>query len=203
MKKYDSIRIFQNPILEATTHVHPLVPLLMWVPIIGYLFYRSVVQHSLDALTYAALFLGGLLLWTLVEYVLHRWVFHYEARGPLGKRFVFLFHGLHHDDPHDPTRLVMPPVPAILIAAILYQGFSWLFPDRYLDALFASFMVGYLCYDYIHYATHHFAMTSKVGKFLRSYHLKHHFQHAPARFGVSNPLWDYLLGTTGEKAKNP
>ncbi len=67
-----------------------------------------------------------------------------------------------------------------------------------LDAFFASFMIGYLCYDYIHYATHHFPMTSKAGRFLKVYHLKHHHQHVPGRFGVSSPLWDLLLGSTGE-----
>ncbi len=201
MKKYESIRIFENPILESMTHVHPVIPILMWAPVVVFLYLRSHAEFQLDVITTLAILVSGLLTWTLVEYLLHRYVFHFPAKGPLGKRFVFLFHGLHHDDPNDPTRLVMPPVPAMILAVILYSLAAMLVPSRFLDAFFASFMIGYLCYDYIHYATHHFPMTSKLGRFLKVYHLKHHHQHAPGRFGVSSPLWDYVFSTTSEELK--
>ena len=199
-KNHQSIRIFQNPILESFTHVHPIVPLLLWSPIILFLFYRGLTVKNVSGLEFGILFVLGLLLWTMTEYTLHRFVFHWNAKSAAGKYFVFLFHGLHHDDPQDATRLVMPPVPAIIIVSLLWLLFSTIFPAKYIDVLMAYFLIGYLCYDYIHYATHHFAMTSAAGKYLRKYHLQHHYSGEKSKYGVSSPLWDYILGTvTGPK----
>ena len=199
-KNHQSIRIFQNPILESFTHVHPIVPLLLWSPIILFLFYRGLLLKNVSGFEFGLLFFAGLLLWTITEYTLHRIVFHWNAKSAAGKYFVFLFHGLHHDDPQDATRLVMPPVPAILIVSLLWLLFSAIIPARFIDVIMGSFLIGYLCYDYIHYATHHFAMTSPIGKFLRKYHLQHHYSGEKSKYGVSSPLWDYVLGTvTGPK----
>jgi sterol desaturase/sphingolipid hydroxylase (fatty acid hydroxylase superfamily) len=197
MKRHsgESIRIFKNPVLESFTHVHPIVPLVLWVPIILFLFYRGVALKGIGTSEFAILFFFGLILWTFTEYVLHRFVFHWNASSRAGKYFVFLFHGLHHDDPQDPTRLVMPPVPAILIVSLLWMLFSSVFPYKYIDVIMAFFLIGYLCYDYIHYATHHFPMTSPVGKYLRKYHLQHHYSGEKSKYGVSSPLWDYIFGT--------
>lgn len=198
MKKHtgESIRIFKNPILESFTHVHPIVPLVIWTPIITYLFYYGLTVQAVSPKEFIALLFAGLILWTFSEYVLHRFVFHWDAKSAAGKYFVFLFHGLHHDDPQDPTRLVMPPVPALILSGALYFIFSLIFPAQYLQVLMAYFMIGYLCYDYIHYATHHFAMTGTIGKYLRKYHLQHHYSGERSKYGVSSPLWDYIFRTT-------
>lgn len=200
MKKYESIRIFKNPVLESMTHVHPIIPLLLWTPFVIFLVYRSYFALGYTHFEMIICAISGLLIWTLTEYLLHRFVFHLKPIGPLTKRFVFLFHGLHHDDPNDPTRLVMPPVPAILIMALIWGFFSLFIPAYYLSGFMAFFTVGYLCYDYIHYATHHFKMTGRVGRYLKKFHLQHHFRHEKAKYGVSSPLWDYVFRTvTGEK----
>ena len=195
MKKHNSIRIFENPILESLTHVHPITPLIVWSPVILYLTISSAQKYTLswgEMGTWAFL---GLLIWTFTEYILHRFIFHFPAKSKLTKRFVFLFHGLHHDDPQDPTRLVFPPIPAAMIVTLLYLFFGLFIIDKYHQFFFGFFLIGYLCYDYIHYATHHFKMTSRVGHFLRAYHLKHHYSHLPEKYGVSNPLWDYVFNT--------
>jgi sterol desaturase/sphingolipid hydroxylase (fatty acid hydroxylase superfamily) len=202
MKKHnaESIRLFKNPYLESLTHVHPIMPLLVWAPFIAYLFYQSFTQNQINMNEFFVFVFIGLTVWTITEYLLHRIVFHWDAKSAIGKRFVFMFHGLHHDDPQDPTRLVMPPVPAILIVYILWQLFSLVIPGQYMNIFMANFLIGYLCYDYIHYATHHFPMTSTVGKYLRKYHLQHHYSGEKSKYGVSNPLWDYVFKTvTGEK----
>ncbi|NOT77642.1 MAG: fatty acid hydroxylase [Bacteriovoracaceae bacterium] len=198
MKKHtnESIRIFKNPFLESLTHVHPIVPLVFWVPVIIFLFYRGLTLKQVEIFELILLSFGGLLLWTITEYILHRYIFHWDAKSRAGKYFVFLFHGLHHDDPQDPTRLVMPPVPAVIIVSLLWVIFSFIFPDKFLDIIMAYFLIGYLCYDYIHYATHHFAMTSPIGKYLRKYHLQHHYSGEKSKYGVSSPLWDIIFKTT-------
>ncbi len=199
--KTESLRLFENPILEAVTHVHPIVPLILWTPVCGWLFYRAIVIKGLgpvDMITWAFL---GLFIWTLSEYVLHRYLFHYPAKSALGKRLIYLFHGIHHDQPDDATRLVMPPVPAILLMGLLYGFFSLFIPSLYIEAFMGFFAVGYLTYDYIHYATHHFSMKSKVGSYLRKYHLRHHHSKEASKYGVSNPMWDYIFGSVNGPKK--
>jgi len=144
------------------------------------------------------IFLAGVLAWTFSEYMLHRFIFHFNAKSDLGKKAVFLFHGVHHDQPQDPTRLLFPPLPGLILFMGLYYLYSLVVPERYIMTFMASFLVGYLCYDYIHYATHHMKMSGKIGQFLKKYHLKHHFKHENLKYGVSNPLWDLIFGTFGD-----
>ena len=190
-----SVRLFQNDLLEALTHVHPLVPLLFWRPIAGFLLWRSVAVHELPASGLFAIGALALFLWTLTEYCLHRFVFHFPAQSRAGRYLVFLFHGVHHATPRDKTRLVMPPAGGVLLLIVLYQVFRLLVPAPWIEPFLAFFLVGYLAYDYIHYATHHFPMRSKVLHFLKVYHLHHHYGAKGLRFGVSSPIWDRVFGT--------
>lgn len=199
-KQVDSIRLFENSWLEALTHVHPIIPLIMWAPFSIYLLYKAIIVKGLSLPQMITWAMVGLLVWTITEYAVHRYLFHFPAKSKFAKRMVFLFHGIHHDQPDDATRLVMPPFPAIILMALLYSFFSLIIPAEFMEAFMAFFVIGYLCYDYIHYATHHFPMTSTVGRYLRKYHLRHHHAKEESKYGVSNPLWDYILGTvTGPK----
>lgn len=198
---YPSVKIFDNPILEAMTHVHPLVPLLLWGPVVLGLSWYALAVQNLGLAPFLIVAVAALVFWTFFEYTLHRYLFHFPAKSTFGKYLVYLFHGLHHDDPNDPTRLVFPPVPAVLIVLVVYGLFWLVIPFIYLNAFMAFFLVGYLAYDYIHYGTHHFPMKSKVGRYLKKYHLQHHFKKEDARYGVSSPLWDYVFGTVTGPAK--
>ena len=196
-KDHHSIRLFENDFLERLTHVHPIVPLVFWTPVVVWLLWRSVAVHQLPLVPVIGIGVTALFVWTLTEYCLHRFLFHYPARSRLGKRFVYLFHGNHHDDPRDKTRLVMPPAGAIPIMALLLVLFGPVIPAPWIEPFGAFFIVGYLIYDYIHYATHHFRMRNPLAKFLKRHHMKHHYSGEPGRYGVSSPLWDIVFGTTG------
>ena len=192
-----SIRLFRNDVLEALTHVHPLVPLLVWTPVIGLLLWRSVTVYGLSTADLLPVAAVALLVWTLTEYAMHRFVFHFPARSRLGKWLVFLFHGVHHDTPQDKTRLVMPPAGAILLLAFIWPLFEVLIPAPWTEPFGAFFLIGYLGYDYIHYATHHFPMRLGLLQRLKRHHMKHHYSGEAARYGVSSPLWDIVFRTTG------
>ncbi len=198
----DSVRLFKSDLLESFTHIHPVVPLLIWAPVIGVLLYRAVTVDFVSPLMMALVAVLGLLVWTLTEYTLHRFVFHYPATSAFGKRIVYILHGLHHEDPVDPTRLVMPPLPAIIYATLLFIIFRALIGPTYVEAFMAFFMMGYLAYDYTHYYVHFFNPTTTVGKFLKRYHMQHHFADYEAKWGVSNPLWDYVFGTVDSKMES-
>lgn len=188
--KNETIPLFKNPVLEYFSHIHPATPVIVYVPVIlicAYFGFQIVEWYwGISA------FIGGIFLWTLVEYVIHRWVFHYEPKTETGRKMHFLIHGIHHDYPRDETRLVMPLLVSVPLAVFFYYSFMLVFGKFYL-VVFSGFVLGYVSYDTIHYATHHLNMKGRIGKFLRSYHLRHHYEDEHTAYGVSNPLWDYVF----------
>jgi sterol desaturase/sphingolipid hydroxylase (fatty acid hydroxylase superfamily) len=196
--KNETVRMFDSPFLEFFSHIHPATPIILYVPVITWLLYEALAVIRLGVMVVAALFVAGILCWTLLEYVIHRHVFHYEPKTRVGKFLHFMVHGVHHDYPNDATRLVMPPVISIPLAVFFYFLFA-LTCGRFAPAISAGFGFGYVCYDSIHYATHHLAMKGRIGQWLKQYHLRHHYKDDEAGYGVSSPLWDYIFGTVGRK----
>lgn len=200
----ESARLFKSDFLELFTHVHFTVPLIVYVPVVLYFLYRGSVDPVLGGTSLIGLFFGGLVVWTLTEYLLHRFVFHYEPKTGIGKKLHFLMHGVHHDYPNDSLRLVMPPVISLPLAALFYGLFSLLLGETFLPFFFAGFLVGYLFYDMIHYATHHAPMkTTTIGLWVKHHHMRHHYQTDRLYYGVSTPLWDYVFGTMWERKPSP
>ena len=194
--KDESARLFKSGFLEFFSHVHFSVPLIIYVPVVAYLLGKGIVSVELTIPGVAMLFLTGLLTWTLTEYLLHRFVFHYEPKTNLGKQLHFLMHGVHHDYPNDSLRLVMPPVISLPLALAFYALFYLILGERQLPPFFAGFITGYICYDMIHYATHHASMkATPMGLWLKQHHMRHHYQTDDLYYGVSTPLWDYVFGT--------
>ena len=95
--KDETVRMFESDFIEFFSRVHPATPLVLYMPVVGYMFYLSLWQRKLSILAVAGLFLLGVLLWTLVEYLIHRYIFHYEPKSSFGKRLHYIIHGIHHD----------------------------------------------------------------------------------------------------------
>lgn len=189
------LTLFKNPLLELLTHVPWWVVPLVWVPVIGALSWASVSVLGLApeaALLAAAL---GLAAWTLLEYLMHRFLFHFKPAGPWGRRLHFLGHGIHHLDPWDATRLVFPPVAAALLALPVFSTIWLLVPLATAAAAMAGLLVGYLVYDMTHYHVHHRKCRTRWGKWLKAWHLEHHHRHPEAMYGVSSPVWDAVFRT--------
>jgi sterol desaturase/sphingolipid hydroxylase (fatty acid hydroxylase superfamily) len=197
-RRYESLRVFDNPLLESLTHVHPATPILVWGPIVVWLIWRSFAVHGLSVTAVLGFAMLGLTTWSLAEYLLHRYLFHMRPAGPFRARLQFMIHGLHHDDPEDPTRLVLPPVPTCLGAVVFFTAFRALLGPARAEPVFAFFAVGYLVYDYIHFASHRFVPWTRVGRALKRNHMLHHYSMPHSHWGVSSPLWDYVFGTTGK-----
>ena len=199
------IRLFKSDFLEFFTHIHPAVIVIIWAPVAIYFLLRAMVERSIAASSsYIPVgFLAGVFVWTLTEYTLHRFVFHYRPRTAWQEKVIFLFHGIHHLQPQCKTRLVMPPVVSVPLAFLFYGAFrlivdAALSAPAWVNPMFSGFVVGYLIYDLTHYAAHHFAMRWGFLKFLKRYHMQHHYKTPDQRFGVSSPLWDIVFGTKPE-----
>ena len=142
------------------------------------------------------LILIGFVCWSFIEYVLHRFIFHYDSRSPLGRKFLYLVHISHHDNPESKKKtlatlfLTGPISGAYWLLAWSVTG-SWIWASY----LFLGMATGYFCYDWLHFQCHHGKSRLRVLRYLRKYHLLHHYKTPELRFGVTSPLVDLLFGT--------
>ncbi len=179
--------------MDRATRVHPSVPVIIFAPVITLLFVLGVQRLGWAAALAATA--GGYVLWTLTEYWMHRIVFHYEPGwGPLSK-LHWMIHGVHHDHPNDPLRLVMPPSVSVPLALAFGLLFWLVLGADAAPAFMAGFTAGYLAYDMIHFHVHHHKPRTRLGKTLRELHMRHHFQDDTRGYGVSAPFWDYVFRT--------
>lgn len=200
------IRLFESDFLEFFTHISPIVVLVIFIPVIVlFLWFGFTANPGPDWWKVLLAWVIGIVIWTPAEYILHRFVFHFHPNNPSErmKRILFLAHGVHHAQPREKTRLVMPPMLSIPLAALFYL-FFWLLvgklfasPD-WVNGIFAGFIAGYTVYDMIHYSLHHFSFKSKMFRQLRQHHMAHHFKTPDRRFGVTSMLWDRIFRTNPE-----
>jgi dihydroceramide fatty acyl 2-hydroxylase len=189
-----SPRMFESDLLDRLSRVHPVVPLVIFVPAITALLIVGA-RGAPTTLQVIGLVLGGYAFWTVFEYWMHRLVFHFEPEDGIGARLHWIIHGVHHDHPNDPLRLVMPPSVSIPLALIVWGVFVLVLGTPWAHIFMAGFLVGYLMYDMTHYHVHHHRPRTRLGKLVRELHMRHHFQDDTRGFGVSAPFWDYVFGT--------
>ncbi len=186
--------MFDTPFIEFFSHIHPASPFVFWVPMLTALLWW-VVSTGMSLVMIGGLVVAGAFAWSLVEYLLHRYVFHYIKPRPWQRRFHFIFHGVHHDFPQDAKRLVMPLGVSIPLGLGFFLLFDLLMSRPAACAVLVGMGSGYLAYDGIHYFTHHLKARSRVGKYLKRWHLIHHHAGVESKWGVTSPFWDYVLGT--------
>lgn len=190
-------KLFKNPILDGIfSQVHFSVPLILYLPLIGYLSYRATVLLEVSVLPFLGLFLLGLVAWTFFEYALHRWLLHWIPERKWGQKLHFWLHGIHHDYPED-TRVVPPgrSIPGFLVLWLL----AWFTLGEWAaTCVFPGFVLGYLAYEMVHYATHHARWQNKWFKKLQRHHMYHHYRNHDSAFGFTGTIWDRILRTRFE-----
>jgi sterol desaturase/sphingolipid hydroxylase (fatty acid hydroxylase superfamily) len=192
--------MFDSRVLDALSRVHPAVPVIIFLPAIAAL--AAWGLSNVGVLAAVGLFAGGYALWTLFEYWLHRLVFHFEPQDGFGARLHWIIHGVHHDHPNDPLRLVMPPAVSLPLGAAVFAVLYLIFGSSYAPAIGAGFFAGYLAYDLTHYYLHHFRPRGRLGRMLRERHMRHHFQDDTRGFGISAPYWDEVFGTSSRAKRS-
>jgi sterol desaturase/sphingolipid hydroxylase (fatty acid hydroxylase superfamily) len=185
------VQVFKNNFLESFAQAHPITPGVWFGPFVVYGLYAGFLDFSFLVLP---LFLAGVLITTLIEYCLHRFLFHMKPHDEKSRVQHFLLHGYHHDFPNDPMRLVLPPIgiwPVAAVVGVLY----WVIFGQYFWPLFAGTAAGYIAYDWMHYYTHHGNPKGGPGRFIKRYHMLHHHDSPEHRYGITSPLWDVIFGT--------
>jgi dihydroceramide fatty acyl 2-hydroxylase len=194
-----SPRMFENELLDRFSRVHHYVPLALFLPAIAVFLYLGF--DRLSTLTTLALGVGGYLFWSLSEYWIHRGIFHWEPQAGWGAKLHWMIHGVHHDHPNDPLRLVMPPAASIPLATIFIVAFVVLIGAPEAWPFAGGFLAGYLIYDMIHFALHHHRPRTRFGRWLRELHMRHHFQDDTRGYGIAAPYWDYVFRTKVDRDK--
>lgn len=201
-------RFFKSNWAEAVTKTPWWVVPLLWLPLVAHQIVfkatTSKVHYSsyssttctddslLSSMTIMLLVVLGIVLWQGIEYSLHRFLFHLHPTTPTGIFLHFLVHGCHHKYPMDIERLVFPPIPASWIVAVVYSAVNAIAPTPAIaGAVFGGIMLGYVAYDCMHYWIHSGLLHGP----LKAAHMRHHYIDSSRAYGISSPLFDFILGT--------
>ena len=194
--RYGSAPIFGNFLGPLSLTPWWMIPII-WLPVNFYL--QSLAMKGNTPIQHAGYFAFGVALWTLVEYFLHRVLFHLDYYLPENRVAItlhFLMHGVHHYLPMDRMRLVMPPAMCIILTTPLYFLCHFVFRSYYPSlSIFCGAQFGYILYDLTHYFIHH-KQLPKFMKLIKIWHLDHHYRDFQRGFGVTSPFWDYVFGST-------
>lgn len=194
-------RLFNNPILERLTRSHISVPVsLFGLYAVGLLFW-SVNNTAFSTSLTIGLFFLGWLVYSWIEYLVHRYLFHIDTSTEARKKFQYTMHGVHHHHPKDKDRIAMPPLLSITLATVLLIIFRFILGD-YAFSFTAGFLVGYGSYLLVHYLVHIHRPPRNFFKHLWINHSIHHYRDGEIIFGVSSPLWDYIYGTMERRVKD-
>lgn len=186
------LRLFESDLLEKLTVISPGAFVAIWTVVLAGALYAGWGIVS----TTAAVGLGfaGLLIWSLFEYAMHRFLFHMRIRSGFGQRVIFVMHGNHHASPNDPERNMMPPIISVVWAGAIWAGFLLLLGAKG-SLLFLGFALGYVMYDGVHYACHQLPMPGPVLGRLRKHHMRHHYAKSEGNYAITAIFWDRLFGT--------
>uniref|UniRef100_A0A4W5QPG2 Fatty acid 2-hydroxylase n=1 Tax=Hucho hucho TaxID=62062 RepID=A0A4W5QPG2_9TELE len=189
------IRLFGNEFLEASTKTSWYMVPAVWMPLVFYLSWYCYTTLALETTrlfastdysilvhkySFPLIFIMGMVMWTFIEYCIHRFVFH--MRPPAHYYYLitihFLLHGQHHKSPYDGSRLVFPPGLASVVVGSFYLLLTKAFPETLGVSLFVGGLFGYVVYDMIHYYLHYGSPQRNTYLYsLKAYHVKHHFEH--------------------------
>jgi 4-hydroxysphinganine ceramide fatty acyl 2-hydroxylase len=173
-----------------------LMSFVCYVPLAGALSVWAWRGVALSELAKPTLVAGGVLVWTLIEYLLHRFLLHYRPQAPALRAAVERLHLGHHREPQDEAKITVPVFASLPIAGGLLALFR-LFAGSWEVAalLLVGTVAGYLYYETVHFWIHCGARHGRWLRPQRANHMFHHFKDQHRCFGVTTPLWDRLLGT--------
>jgi sterol desaturase/sphingolipid hydroxylase (fatty acid hydroxylase superfamily) len=192
--------LFDNPILERLSRTHISIPITLYLLLSAGLLYYAFRYTILPGMYIPFLFFSGFLTFTLIEYLMHRYLFHMKPDKKWKRIIQYNLHGVHHEFPKDKERLAMPPLVSILLAGALFVIF-WAMMNTKVFGFLPGVMTGYASYLFVHYIVHAYPPPANWFKILWVNHSIHHYKDSTVVFGVSSPLWDYVFGTMPKKGK--
>lgn len=154
------------------------------------LVYSAIIMVLLNQTTghNIKLILVGVAGWSLLEYVMHRFILHLKTYNKGIEKFIYYLHGYHHNKPNVvdflPLTFTLPIAMVLALTVIFIIGADGI-------SIIVGLLLGYLTYDILHYVLHHY----NCFKTLKRHHFDHHFKNHYKNFGVTSPFWDYVFCT--------
>lgn len=187
--------MFESDLLEFFSKVHPAVPFALWIPIVLGTAAYGLASGLTRPVPFTIAFLLGVLSWQLMEYFIHKKIFHWPGNGPITRRFHDIAHGFHHKYPDDADRLVMPLAVSITLGGVIAVAAYLVHRPVVTIPWWCGLVSGYLFYDFTHWSTHFRKPLTSWGKKMRAHHMAHHFANIDSNFGISHRWIDALMGT--------
>jgi dihydroceramide fatty acyl 2-hydroxylase len=189
----DRVALFRRRWLDALTRSHPAMPYLLGLPAAAGAIARSVALGVAPP-TAALLFAGGWIVWSFVEYAMHRFLFHISVESETAKIAALLAHGHHHVWPRDPRRIAATPIQVGSLVLLLWGMFALVLGRGRAWAALSGALGGYVAYEAVHWICHHGKPRSRLLRALQMHHLRHH-ANPRSRWGIGSPLWDWVFRT--------
>lgn len=181
---------------------HPMFPTVFFGLITLGLISVARAHFGYSLLSTGLLLLGGLFLWSLAEYFIHRFLFHWDLPPKLQKNFPDL-HPAHHRDTKDRSLIIAPQSFALMVSSLFFLVL-WALTQSWGLALIllSGILWGYVLYEWSHYGTHEYRWRKGFLSHLKLNHLYHHFKNSEEAFGVSSTVWDGVFGTPMKNQKS-
>jgi len=145
----------------------------------------ALYQGRMSLFAVSGAFTAGLLLWTLLEYFIHRYAFHRLAP-----------HYQHHEFPTDHRYIFAPLWFSGISAGVLWALLALATGSWMVGALVeAGAVTGYLAYEALHIVIHSDRPGGAMLRALRKHHYYHHFADDTKCYGVVTPFWDRIFGS--------
>jgi len=199
----NTLRLFETWYLEICSRWPWWVIFPLWLPIVMWAF-KTGLEYTNSLALSLVLFFIGMMSWGGMEYVTHRFAFHVETESQLSNVYHFFAHGIHHLTPLDSSRLTFPPWFSMGLSALIMTTLkTFFYPHQGYHAWFGGLVLGYLFYDTMHYYFHHESIIPKIPvigryfNYMKSRHLDHHYKNPNKNYGVTNPVGDWIFGTSG------
>lgn len=160
--------------------------------------FDSALRLVLGALIAVAVF-------SIVEYVFHRfvlhgrWLYRHKATAALWKRV----HYDHHQDTSDLSVMFGDPKTTLVPILVIAVPLGWLV-DGPAGAAFGVFCGILLTsnYEFFHLYQHvPYQPKSAWLRRLKKRHLAHHFHNETGNFGITTDVWDHVFGTNYESVR--
>ncbi len=186
--------LYRDAIIKGMTMGNPWLPFVLYTPLITLYAWLALVPFSLSVPSFALCALCGILWWTVFEYFMHRYAFHYQPRSKWGKRILYVMHHGHHQYPNDERLMVSNPWVSLPASGIFLLA-AWLIMGAAGFAFIAGMLTAYLVYDWLHHAVHVHNFDHKVFQQLKKHHMRHHYRDPSMNYGFITTFWDRLMGT--------
>ena len=171
-------------------------PRILALSAVGFAIWRATLgpPAAADLLSLLAL----VLFWPFHEWLIHRFVLHFEPRrvGPFTiDLHVAKLHRAHHADPWNgpltfvPKRTFLHVAVALVVARLIFGPTA-----PWVATTLAAYAALALRYEWSHYVAH-IRYTPRWAETNKRHHRVHHFQSSDTHWGVSTTAADRILKT--------